>query len=537
MWSLFVHHAKSVAVICHPEQSEGSSDRGKPWRFLAALGMTILRERCITCVTVSGARVGVFALALVSSFVALAEPYDLPNPAPMPSLQPTVPPGEKMFYEVWRAQIPGCRTWAMGVSGDMWVYGTSQSVGDGAGMYVYVPAAGKIAPLCSYDTGCNLGADAKGNRVITAGPEYKGLSLWFKGDGSDAKAVITTDYAGSKSRFPIPMKDTNWHKVFIPWQNWCTNAAFWFLTYSMERTDTNRANWYIVDRIHYYQEEKVEAITPTPDRDPPGLISAKAFVSGRENISRTLGKLKEKKPVKIVIAGDSIPCGAQLWYVGNDAVNRIYWRMLAQRLKEFYGYADVAIVTRAPNAKKVWEDTPTNRPAADLTVVGVVFGGAQAAAGLENMDQLLAEKPDLVIWEYGANDATFGKKEKFLEATGAAVEQLKAAGVEVVLQTITPSPGILPVAWMANKSSVLRVAELNEVERGMAREQKLALADVERAFTCRGIVFVGSLYADNVHPNHLGHEMIADVLDALLTDRDVKIWRHGPAADVSIRAK
>ena len=54
---------------------------------------------------------------------------------------------------------------------------------------------------------------------------------------------------------------------------------------------------------------------------------------------------------------------------------------------------------------------------------------------------------------------------------------------------------------------------------------------MERAVTCRGVVFLGSLYSDAVHPNHLGHEMMADVLDALLTDRDVGIWRHGPAAE------
>ncbi len=47
------------------------------------------------------------------------------------------------------------------------------------------------------------------------------------------------------------------------------------------------------------------------------------------------------------------------------------------------------------------------------------------------------------------------------------------------------------------------------------------------------MLFVGSLYADNVHPNHLGHEMMADVPDALLTDRDVRIWRHGPAVDTA----
>jgi phospholipase/lecithinase/hemolysin len=54
---------------------------------------------------------------------------------------------------------------------------------------------------------------------------------------------------------------------------------------------------------------------------------------------------------------------------------------------------------------------------------------------------------------------------------------------------------------------------------------------MERAFLARGPQFTGDIYADKVHPNHKGHEMLADVLDALITDRDIRIWKHGPASD------
>jgi len=466
----------------------------------------------------------VVSLAGTAPQFARAGEYESPKPAPLPSLHPTVPPGEKMFYDLERDLVPGVRVWSMNCKGDMWVYGTSESVGDGAALRIYVPADGETGMLCSYDTG-----------VQNDFKDYKGLSLWFKGDGSDATAILTTDYAGSKARFAIPMNDTNWRKVIVPWEKMGLTGGFWFLTYGMERADKGRANWYVVDRVHLYKQEKVEEITPTPDADPPGMIPAKAFVSGRENITKTLAKLKEKKPVKIVIAGDSIPCGAQLWYAGPDAVKRIYWNVLGQRLKEFYQYPDVSLVMHAfskpdKNAEGQWKDTPEKRPTADLQVVGVVAGGAMASAGLQHIDQILAEKPDLVIWEYGANDATFCSRGQFSKATAEALGKLQEAGIELALQTITPSPGITPVTWMANKSSSQRVAELNQESRRIAAEKKVALADMERAFVCRGILFVGTLYADNVHPNHLGHEMMADVLDALLTDRDVRIWRYGPAA-------
>ena len=51
------------------------------------------------------------------------------------------------------------------------------------------------------------------------------------------------------------------------------------------------------------------------------------------------------------------------------------------------------------------------------------------------------------------------------------------------------------------------------------------------ALSSRGPQYMGDLCADFVHLNHLGHEMFADVLDALFTDRDVRIWRWGPAAE------
>ncbi len=452
--------------------------------------------------------------------------YELPKPAPMPTLAPTVPEGESQFYALERALIPGWRIWSMGCKGDMWVYGTSQSVGDGAGMIVYVPAGGEVNAMCAYDT--SVRADPK----IPSRTNTTGLCLWFKGDGSDATAIIATDYAGAGPQFKIPMKNTEWHKVFIPWEKWGIPAGgFWFINFRMERSDKTRPNWYIVDRIHLYKEEKTEEIKPTPDNDPPGLIPAKAFISGQESIKKTLAKLKRKKPVKIVVAGDSIAAGAQLWYAGDKADKRIYWHVLGERLGEFYGYTNIAYITRSLDAQKQWKETPPARPAADLNFVGIVQGGMCADFGFANIDQILAEKPDLVIWEYGANDATFGAPAKYAAGTSNAVVRLKAEGVEVILHTVTPTPGVIPVNWMANKSHSERVADVNKETRRIAAEQKVALADMEGAFICRGMVFVGSLYADGVHLNHLGHEMVADVLDALLTDRDVRVWTRGPAAD------
>ena len=71
--------------------------------------------------------------------------------------------------------------------------------------------------MCSYDSGV-VRQEKDGKVVRDDFADYKGISLWIKGDGSDGRAVITTDYAGSKKHFYIPLQSTEWHKVFMPWE-------------------------------------------------------------------------------------------------------------------------------------------------------------------------------------------------------------------------------------------------------------------------------------------------------------------------------
>ena len=248
--------------------------------------------------------------------------------------------------------------------------------------------------------------------------------------------------------------------------------------------------------------------------------------------------MKGKQPVKVIVAGDSIAVGAQIGYTapdyksGDKAWNYTYQSVLGGRLKEHFGYGSLALVYRTYDGKaKAWKDVFEPRPTGDRTVMCVATGGWKAEIGLEHLEEILKEKPDLVLWEYGANDVLFGKLEPYVKATEAAIDRLKAAGIEVVLHTVTPGCDLLPKPWLENKSPLEKAARYNDEARRIAKDKGCALADMEKAFLARGAQFTGDLYSDQVHPNHYGHEMIADVLDALLTERDVRIWKHGPAAD------
>ncbi len=469
--------------------------------------------------------------------------FELPNPATDPCTRPFLPEGEKQFNLEFATIIPGTRIWTQWSTGGIWHYNTSQSVGDGAAMTVYAPTgAEKLGWLCSMDTGVQPVKDKDGKVIADDLKTYKGICLWIKGDGSDGTAVFSTNWDSSDHQFRVPLKETKWHKVFMPWDKWSPKPItdYWYyLTYSIERKDTTKANWYIVDRVQFYKQEKTEDITPTTDVDPPGLLPAQAFVSGKDKIAKTVAKLKASKNVTIVVAGDSIPACAQLGYVRKDYLvpesetrKFSYWYLMAQRLKEDYGYPSVNVVFRIySGADNTWKDDVAKRTKSDLNVTSVSVGGWSSDGGLRHINQILNEKPDLVIWEYGANDSQNNRMPGYIKNTQAAIDKLKAAGVEVALHTVTPSATMIPADYYGKQSLVQIVAKANIEIRKLAKANDCAIADMERAFTVRGILYVGDLYSDYIHPNHMGHEMMADVLEALLADKDVRTWKHGPAAD------
>lgn len=473
-------------------------------------------------------RIVIFLMVILPGVAAFAaDTYTLPPPAPVPVL-PVIPAWEKPLL-IGDGLSPGTRMWVQNMNGTLWHYGTTQSVGNGAGMYVYAPAGGPTGFLCAYDIG-----------VRDEFKEFKGISLWIKGDGSNGTAVISTGYFGSANRFRIPLKDTEWHKVFMPWEMWSRpiTGPFWFLAFGLERKDEVRPAWYVIDRVRLFKEEKIEEIRPTPDSDPPGLLPAKAFVSGRRQIATTIARLQARKPVKIIIAGDSIAAGTQLWYTqkvgakAEEAMSLTYFELLGRSLQKQYGYRSLSLPFRSYDGKKkVWTEKPGLRSKSDLTVMAVALSGGSAQNGLDSIDQVLSEKPDLVIWEYGCNDITFGALSPFLASTSKALDRLRAAGIEVIVQSITPGSDMRPRTWMANMSPLQKGKQYNEGLRRIAMEKGCAVADMEGAFLARGAQFTGDLYADFVHPNHVGHEMIADLLDALITDRDIRIWKHGPVVD------
>jgi len=73
------------------------------------------------------------ALALCLPASAAAAESALPPPVPPPKGPAPVPEGERQFM-LWEDVAPGVRIWCQNLHGDLWHFGTTQSVGDGAGI-------------------------------------------------------------------------------------------------------------------------------------------------------------------------------------------------------------------------------------------------------------------------------------------------------------------------------------------------------------------------------------------------------------------
>jgi acyl-CoA thioesterase-1 len=147
------------------------------------------------------------------------------------------------------------------------------------------------------------------------------------------------------------------------------------------------------------------------------------------------------------------------------------------------------------------------------TPVRVINGGISGdttAGGLERLDWLLAQEPDLVLVELGANDGLRGQPLEAIEANlRAIVERARASGAEVMLAGMRIPPSYGPEY----------AAGFEAIFPKLAREQGVALIP----FLLDGVAARPELnLPDGIHPNVEGQKIVArsvaDALGPLLAD-------------------
>jgi acyl-CoA thioesterase-1 len=136
----------------------------------------------------------------------------------------------------------------------------------------------------------------------------------------------------------------------------------------------------------------------------------------------------------------------------------------------------------------------------NVTVLNQGVSGDTTAGGLDRVDWLLADKPDIVLIELGANDALRGLDPALAERNlSAIIEKLKAAGVTVWLAGMMAPRNFGPEY----------VAAFDGLYKRLADKYQVPLYP----FILDGVAQDPALnQADGMHPNVRGAQVIADRL-------------------------
>jgi lysophospholipase L1-like esterase len=224
-----------------------------------------------------------------------------------------------------------------------------------------------------------------------------------------------------------------------------------------------------------YEHDDMLWTGPTPAFDPAAL-------------PRTIAALRARRPLSIVLLGDSISsgCNASGWGEGAP-FQPPYQELLRRHLAEHYQ--------------------------ADVKLTNLSVGGTDTAWGLGMVERVVAERPDLVILAFGMNDSA-GRPAKEYQANIRAIHD----GIRAEL----PAAEFILVAPMLGNRDWVRL------QHDLFPQYRDALANLCAAGTAladlTGVWTVllehkqdWDLTGNGVnHPNDFGHRAYAQVLAALL---------------------
>ncbi|MGA2114988.1 MAG: arylesterase [Bryobacteraceae bacterium] len=133
-------------------------------------------------------------------------------------------------------------------------------------------------------------------------------------------------------------------------------------------------------------------------------------------------------------------------------------------------------------------------------VVNLGVSGDTSQDGLARLDQALAEKPRIVVVEFGANDGLRGQPVDIAERNlGQMTEAFEAAGARVVLAGITLPPNYGP-AYLARFDAIFP---------RLAAKYKTPLIP----FLLAGVAgHSGLMQSDGLHPNASGTRLVAETV-------------------------
>jgi lysophospholipase L1-like esterase len=208
----------------------------------------------------------------------------------------------------------------------------------------------------------------------------------------------------------------------------------------------------------------------------------------REQLPRTIGRLRKKQPLTIVLLGDSIStgCNASGW-AKVAPFQPSYQDLLVLNLKVAYG--------------------------GSITLTNFAVGGTDTKWGLANIGKVSETQPHLVMLAFGMNDASGRPASNYQANIGAMLDAVSKSCPEAEF--------ILVATMLGNK-------DWTALHQELFPQYRDALAKLCR--TGVALADMTSLWAELLkykpdwdltgngvnHPNDFGHRLYAQVLSALL---------------------
>ena len=147
--------------------------------------------------------------------------------------------------------------------------------------------------------------------------------------------------------------------------------------------------------------------------------------------------------------------------------------------------------------------------------------GETSRDGLNRIEPLLNERPEVIVIGFGMNDWRKGVgKEEFRNNISNMVDRFDEIGTRVILLTISPYyKGIF-------EGTEKDVDEYSFIIRNIAAEKRIKIADVNSLWK-RRIKPVQKGLRDNIHPNKKGYEVICEaLLNVVPQSHTTILWQY-----------
>lgn len=148
----------------------------------------------------------------------------------------------------------------------------------------------------------------------------------------------------------------------------------------------------------------------------------------------------------------------------------------------------------------------------DVVVLNRGIGGEDVDDMMLRLPNIIAEKPDLVIWQTGSNDELRSVKlDHFIAATRDGIAQMQAAGIDVILMEPQLSPRL---ASIAGSDAYL------EAVRAVGREMNVIVIrrhNLMRQWLATGtLTYPEMMSGDGLHMTDRSYDLLAQSVAAII---------------------